>query len=213
MSQGFTTTNPLVHLRKPADPIEKTRQPAYWLAQCGWDAADITEPNWHPKQHYRDFTTTDVSAVTCHACLDAVVRQGEAAAARVVELEREAGDEATGGTCQHRSSFQCAWCEGYYCAPLENEPACGAKLRGPGEACSRPRECDECARFKDEIYSTRMHSNRGDLTLVVHAPTSVAIVASNGHYSESAHRKAVLCLSAALGLRTALLLDVLGVPG
>lgn len=187
MSGDWSTYN-TKHLSKNREPFD------VYTVWCSWRFPNGEGNRWNK------WITSNVADVTCHACLDEVVRRGEAAAARAMELERDAGEEPTGGTCAHRSSFQCTWCEAIYCAPLENESTCGMKLGAVANLGTLRRVCKECEQFEHEIYSTPATSNRGVLTLVIHGPTSVAIVVDNSNgYSETAHRKALLRLRAALG--------------
>lgn len=94
-------------------------------------------------------STVGIAGVTCHACLEELVRAGDRAAARVVELEREAARESSGGTCAHASVFQCTWCDDLFCL----ERACRARVPSTDDQVIKAvaAQCPECAALEEQI--------------------------------------------------------------
>lgn len=93
--------------------------------------------------------TDKISDVTCRACLEEVVGRGEFAVARLVELDRDAGEEAVGGKCPHESKFQCTWCEEHFCLDHVDGERCGAKIVGwTGEIKTIATQCRECRQIE-----------------------------------------------------------------
>lgn len=66
----------------------------YWNAACGWVAAQHVVAG-QVYDFWCDHSTSDVSKVTCHACLESAIKFGDAARDRFLELECEAGDAAS----------------------------------------------------------------------------------------------------------------------
>lgn len=175
---------------------------SYW-AVCNWQAAKhVTGGSVY--DFWCDHSTSDLSLVTCHACLDEVVRRGEAAARRVVQLERDAGDEASGGTCPHRTAFQCTWCDETFClddvidAGTGKRRVCEALLHGEREIKTVARQCRNCYQIERDIEEREHPADPNGCMVLLNSAGLAAFSDEHKTYWEN-KRAARLKLRAALG--------------
>lgn len=84
---GVTVTAEHIHLRGGKTWPEGRR---YYFVFCSWRLNRQTDN--FDRARYDALTTTEVSKVTCPACLESAIKFGDAARDRFLELERAAGD-------------------------------------------------------------------------------------------------------------------------
>lgn len=146
-----------------------------WLVLCPWTPTSTLFES--KTMVFNDRTSTDISEVTCRECLEKLVGHGELAVARLVELDRDAGEEAVGGKCPHRSKFQCTWCDEHFCLDHVDGKWCGAKIVGwTGEIKTIAKQCRECYQIEQDVEEQSWNDNG---CLVSHSPTGLAAFCSS----------------------------------
>jgi hypothetical protein len=157
-----------------------------FTAWCGWKAdSEEEQRNWIYGNKTRDYPGIRmivgdwIHQVTCHACLEAVVRHGDAATARLLELDRDAAREESGGTCAHSSVFQCTWCDEHFCLSRE------CRTRVPnhrGEIKTIAKQCRDCEKIEQALEERAwplrdrggQHVGTPAGVLITHTPSGLA---------------------------------------
>lgn len=152
-------------------------------------------------EHWASCYVTDAMNLTCRFCLESLVRAGEGAVERMIELDTIEGGLSNGGTCPHDDVHECVWCEDQYCL----SPACRKVVRPPRANPNRTEKiaCPECRKLEDEVqfhvYDAPNREKKIVKAVQALHPIGLAAFSAESHDAAGNKHRAMVLLRAALG--------------